>query len=88
MVGDIQVDLKLVGPTRQITLPSPQGQKPSTNVGKLKSELMAILTAEIQDPNSQDIQGDWLEEQLSDDEQKPPKTRQRKQRNKRKAEDS
>lgn len=33
------------------------GQKLSDNVVKLKSELMAILTAELNDPNSKDIQG-------------------------------
>lgn len=33
------------------------GQKLSDNVVKLKSELMTILTAELNDPNSKDIQG-------------------------------
>ncbi|KAK9833716.1 hypothetical protein WJX74_003607 [Apatococcus lobatus] len=88
MLGDIKVEMKLVGPPSQLSLPATQGQKPSENVAKLKSELMAVMTAELNDPSSKDIQGDWLEEQLSDDEEKQPKAQQRKQRSKRKARDS
>ena len=89
MIGDIQVDLRLIGAPRQLSLSASKGESPcrtfnisragrlfspnallstgqraSDVVVKLKSELMTIMTAEIKDPNSQDIQGmcglEWL----------------------------